>query len=265
MADNVITFSSSIKCQAYPRSYCSELYIEERKYIYFVGFTIIAILSFVSNSLSLQTFLCSRDVRMTNLGVYLITFSISSLFLSFFEAIRIGLIYYYEDEYFSHSVCLLLYILPNTFYTPYVWFWISLAVERALIQCFNYNLFGSLRRAVISLACALVLTILLNLPHIFGQTNSTNRICAGHLTDRAQLTVTILIGSFNASIFILFLISNVLVLRHLTRRRSYLLGIAQSLGDKYLIWLKHRDFFISPSIYPILMLPFFFFYNTVML
>jgi hypothetical protein len=51
-----------------------------------VGF-VLAIVSFFSNFLSLQTFLCSGKIRITNLGVYLILLSFSCLIVSIIRGI----------------------------------------------------------------------------------------------------------------------------------------------------------------------------------
>jgi hypothetical protein len=48
---------------------------------------VLAIVPFFSNLLSLQTFLCSEKIRITNLGVYLILLSFSCLIVSIIRGI----------------------------------------------------------------------------------------------------------------------------------------------------------------------------------
>ena len=86
--------NSTFRCDERPPSFhWSNFQIPNKSQIYLIRFTLITIDSFLSNLITIQTVLCCKDIRITNLAVHLVLFSICSLGLALFQTVWINLIY----------------------------------------------------------------------------------------------------------------------------------------------------------------------------
>jgi hypothetical protein len=255
-------------CAERPSSFhWSELYIHERPKIYFIGFTLIAIVSFLSNILTIQTVLCCRDIRITNLGVYLVLFSICSFCLAAFQAVWIDLIFVYGEDHVPKDTCFALVLLISTLCYLCAMFWASAGIERALIQCCDtYSLFDSRRRSIFFTCIIFFLVLIYVFTGIVSRQYSLIDIvkCDRHDTKAWLIISTVSDCVYDGGSLIVLVLTNLFVLKHLSKRRNYLLANAVTDADTiyettFKMWLKHRDFYFSPLIYPLAMLPRYFF------
>ena len=250
----------------------SDLQIHNKSEIYAIGFTLIAIGSCLSNLLTMQTVLCCKGIRIkiANLGVYLVLFSICSLGLALFQTVWINLMYISGKDQVPADTCFALVLLVKTLCYLCAMFWASLGMERALVQCrHNYSLFDSRRRSLF-FTCTIFSLVLINIfAEIFSRQHSSLVIvkCDRRYETKTSLIISIVFDCVYTTVsFIVFFLTSLLVLRHLSKRRNYLLTNAAN--DAKVIrettckmWLKHPDFYFSPFIYPLAMVPIFCFHT----
>jgi hypothetical protein len=123
-------------------------------------------LLFISNLLSLQTFLMRKNIRSTNLGSYLVTFSIFCLVVNIWMSIKVTKLYF--------KIFILIFCNTTSFVFGellYSLHWINslIAVERCLIQCYGCSSYDSrIRRFVSSMIALIIVQIVVNsFPNIF--------------------------------------------------------------------------------------------------
>ena len=270
--DSFLQFlNSTFGCDERPPSFhWPDLQIHNTFQIYSIGFTLIAIGSFLSNLLTIQTVLCCKDIRITNLGVYLVLFSICSLGLALFQTVWINLIYISGKDQVPPKICFALVLLVQTLCFLCAMFWASLGMERALVQCRqNYSLFDSRRRSFF-FTCIIFSLVLINIfTETFSLLHSSLVVvkCDRRYVTKTSLILSIVFDCVYTSVsFLVFFLTSLLVLRHLSKRRNYLLANAESGANViretiFKMWLKHPDFYFSPLVYPLAMVPRFIFHT----
>jgi hypothetical protein len=128
-------------------------------YVYLVIYIIGFCLSILNNGLVLELFICSRRIRNTNCGIYLIVYSIlslaSSILLLVFEAVK-----YYPNplttdanQYIAFR-CYVSKIGYNAVVILCVFFSACIAFERGLIICFEGKMNASRWRS-----CATIIVL----------------------------------------------------------------------------------------------------------
>ena len=91
--------------------------------------------------------------------------------------------------------------------------------------------------------------------------------CTGRDVTQTSLIISIVFdGVYTTASFLVFFLTSLLVLRHLSKRRNYLLSNAASDANvtpetTLKMRLKHPDFYFSPFIYPLAMVPRFIFHT----
>ena len=135
---------------------------------------VISIISFVSNLLSLQTFLFSKKIRITNLGIYLILYSLTGLIISIIQNVFafMGLISNFKEvSELNHMIqCAFIRVLQNSLVFCLYWLWLYIAAERILIEHSFVSLYDSRRRSFIFSILLFILLPLSNLlPILFGR------------------------------------------------------------------------------------------------
>ena len=270
--DSFLQFlNSTFGCDERPPSFhWPDLQIHNAFQIYSIGFTLIAIGSFLSNLLTIQTVLCCKDIRITNLGVYLVLFSICSLGLALLQTVWINLIYISGKDQVPPKICFALVLLVQTLCFLCAMFWASLGMERALVQCRqNYSLLDSRRHSFL-FSCIIFSLVLINIfTDIFSQQHSSLEIveCDRRYVTKTSLIISIVLDCVYTTVsFLIFFLTSLIVLRHLSKRRNYLLANAVSDANvthatTLKMWLKHPDFYFSPFIYPLTMVPRFIFHT----
>lgn len=123
-------------------------------------------------------------------------------------------------------------------------------MERALIECYNFSLYDSRRRSVISTGLLLLIQIVWNLlPNVFfRQTGTTINTCNGPLTRQGKILLTLFFYK-EVIPLVLCLVATVLVLRQLARHRHILIDRKLNFTDYFRICLNHKDFFAPLILY----------------
>jgi hypothetical protein len=222
---------------------------------------IIGMLVFLSNILALQTYLCSKKIRITNLGVYLIVLALSGSTISFIR-ILFGIMNLAFNFKKSLIQCAIQRLLINSIVACLYWLNLFIAVERTLIQYNKFSLYDSRRRSL--LACLLLYILMpltIVLPIVFGRkypyTVRSNDFC--------QLNFT----SIGYTFFILFYYINYLasplsvtigcmfVFSNLIQHRRGLVDEKSFLSTLYLVASKHHDFYLPTFLFTLLTSPYF--------
>ena len=214
--------------------------------------------------LCLQTYLC-KNIRLTNLGVYLIMLTFSSIFMGliFIIFFSIGL---HETELpqpllFVDLYCLIyLKFVYTSLVFMYNWFIASVATERMLIECFRtYSLYDSRRRSIIASLIIVIVCPLTTLPGIFTvRQNQPTELQSVQCVNFTPLGYTLFetITLINLIAFCLIYIAmNTIVLAHLLRHRRRFVDGDTLPAQVCLILHKHKDFFIPYLIQALGQLP----------
>ncbi|CAF1530685.1 unnamed protein product, partial [Rotaria sordida] len=136
--------------------------------------SLLGIVSFINNLLSLQTFLFSKKIRITNLGIYLILFSLTGLIVSIIQIVFafMNLTFNFKElPELNHLIqCAFIRIFQNSLSFCLYWFCLYIAIERVLIEYSFVSLYDSRRRSFVSSRSLFILVPLTNLfPILFGR------------------------------------------------------------------------------------------------
>ena len=147
-------------------------------------------ISLTSNLLSLQTFLASKRIRITNLGVYLIVFSIFCLLVNAWMSIKVLRLYF---KIFIVIFCnTTSFIFGELLYSLH-WLNSFIAAERCLIQCYDASLYNSrIRRSILCISALIAVQIIVNsLPNIFCRQSDRVMLnaCGSDLTSTGKKLV----------------------------------------------------------------------------
>jgi hypothetical protein len=232
---------------------------------------IVGIISIVSNLLSLQTFLFSKKIRITNLGIYLILFSLTGLIASImlsvyaFTSLAGGI----QDLLLLNSLIMCDFtnlMLWSLYYCLY-WFCLYIAVERALIEYTFLSLYDSRRRSVISSVLLFILIPLTNLlPILFGRkddSNNSTNFCLLNYTSTGYIFYLIFDYTNYLAVPLSFTIACVAVFKHLIEHRRDLVDDESFRSSIILIASKHYDFFLQPIIFCLMTAPDFIFHKVM--
>ncbi len=229
-----------------------------------VGF-LLAIASLLSNFLVLQTFLCSRKVRITNLGVYPILFSSSCLVVSLIRGVFTFVATFISAAKLDNTYKLIQCIVMRLFISSltYCFFWLILyiAIERILIEYSFVGLYDSRRRSLISSICLYIIAPTINISIIiFGRksTSSFTDFCQLNFTSTGYIVYSIFRWIAYLGAPAALLISGCFILHHLLQHRLYFAANGSSLGSSIkLILSNHRDFILQPLAFVICVMPYF--------
>ncbi|CAF3790192.1 unnamed protein product [Rotaria socialis] len=221
-------------------------------YLKMIIFVLVLTMQIFNSLLCLQTYLCSKIIRETNAGVYLILSSLCSLLFSLLECI-LSILAIFSVEF--PNLCLIQskHVLPSL---GFIWNWLILCIafEYMLVAWFNYFIFDSRKRSLIVASIIIVLCPLTTVPGIFTVRAASTDL----LTDRK---VDNLIGCINytPSGYIInkiitsihyygpILLYNLLILIvfiKLLRHRDRFVRGSTNVENIRLILSKHHDFFI---------------------
>ena len=203
--------------------------------------------------LCLQTYLC-RNIRRTNLGIYLIMLSFVSILIGIMHLIFPLLLLHIKElpqpELLADLHCLQGKFIHTSLVSMYNWFIASVATERMLVECFtnHYDLHDARRRSIISSSVIVIVCLLTTLPGVF--TVRQNLLPNSRLVQCMDFTPlgyilyeTITRIHVFAFYFINILV-NIIVLRHLFKYHQRLVDNNSLPVDIWAILQKHEDFFI---------------------
>ena len=138
-----------------------EKHFKNYRWIEAIAGFLLSVVSLLSNFLALQTFLCSRKIRITNLGVYLVLISSSCLIISilrgtfafiaaFIGAAKLGNTY-------NLFQCAVIRLFASSLIYCVFWLILFVAIERILIEYSFVHLYDSRRRSLISSLCLYII------------------------------------------------------------------------------------------------------------
>ena len=231
-------------------------------FLYTFLITFFVFVAIVNNLICIETFLKSTKIRITTCGVYLLVYSVYSLVgMCILEVITLVTLFF-NDQLLSNSVlyCRFLPGCVNILYFASLWTSSFLAVERTLIECFNshYSLYRTRRYSIIASILLLIVLSLINVSTILGRKivpnpmNEMYYICV--LGNQLSFNWEIIDKTLNSRYLhygipcLLHLLSSLLVLQHIARRKIYISCLTRSRWP--FVFLQqvrsHKDFFIPP-------------------
>lgn len=213
----------------------------------------------INNFLSLSIFLSCKSTRSSYKGVYLVAFSVCSIYVVVFVGMRYILTlsasksileaYYYQYLYDCHVALIIHMILI----TACMWFSSILAVERTLLELFFYKLFGTGRKhALVIILLVLICCTCGRIAPILLLRITSTRDNTGHQSfhctwlpfeGNVLYDVEVAFMSINSggTCFLHFL-ANILTLTSIARRKVYLSENRLPLWQAWRKQLKaHRD------------------------
>ncbi|CAF2668431.1 unnamed protein product [Rotaria sp. Silwood2] len=228
---------------------------------------ILGIVSFISNLLSLQTFLFSEKIRITNLGIYLILYSLTSLIISIIQSVFafMNLVFNFKKvSKLNYLIqCAFIRILLNSLSFCFYWLWLYIAVERVLIEYSFVSLYDSRRRSFISSILLFTLLPLSNLlPIIFGRKDTSYNsydFCLLNFTSTGYTFYLIFEYINYIASPLSFIIACVFIFKHLINHRLNLVNDESFRSSLILVASKHYDFFLPPIVYSLMTSPYFIF------
>ena len=226
---------------------------------------LLAIISVLSNILALQTFLCSRKIRITNLGVYLILLSLTCLIVSIIRGVFVfGSAFIIADNLGStyHLFqCIMARLLASSLIHCTSWLILYIAIERLLIEHSLVSLYDSRRRSLISSLFLYSSVPLKNiLVNIFGRkaSYSSADFCLLNFTSTGYIFYSILRWINYLLPPTALFISCLFVLHNLLQHRLYYTAEHSSrISSMKLIFLNHRDFILQPFVFTCCVMPYF--------
>ncbi|CAF1305067.1 unnamed protein product [Didymodactylos carnosus] len=134
------------------------------------------------------------------------------------------------------SITYLLKIIPMMVDTG---FWLNsfISFERALIEYFNFHLYASRKRSLVSTFILIIIAVLTNLPDVIGSSKPNIK------------KISLIFGYIHRLVpWFLHVISSLFVLTNIARRKVYL----SNQNNYWHVWFqqlsKHRYFFIPPIV-----------------
>ena len=223
--------------------------------VYIAIITIMVLIAIVNNIFALATVLRER-IRMTVCGVYLIVFATFSLFvMCLFQTTAVTVARYDSPSYRLWSCNIIPYITLTLGYTA-IWLSVGVSIEKVLIECLNYGLYGSRRRAILLSVGFFIFAAIANLGNIFTRHYTVDPtgtpICTYGLLSNPQWDVFNQISSYVHVIvpISIHVICSICILTTIARRKILIQASDRSCGGNIRVWLRqlytHRDFFIPP-------------------
>jgi len=214
--------------------------------------------------LCLQTYLC-KQIRQTNLGIYLIMLSIISIYMgsSHFIMSLINIYATINDLESISNVGVICHYQKYAyipFFPMFNWFTTAVAIERVLVECsIKYGLHDSRRRSVIFSAIIIIVCFLSTLPGMFTVSNNfsskiQSMFCL-NLTPTGYIIFETIRSIHYSGFYFVSILMNIIVLIKLIRRRQRFMDNDSLFDHIVLIFRKHKDFFIPYLIQIICLLP----------
>lgn len=240
------------------------------KFFYIFLFSMLTLSSLINNYLSIATCFIRR-IRITICGCYIILYSISSCIAFLSLQIITVVVLFYNDQLKKNSI-VYCNLIPTVLYLMYYlcrWLSAFIAVERALIQFFNYSIYRTRTYATMFSLILFVFLIIVKSMETLGMTVEvspvvpTSYVCALNYkyfpNDNKKLTYIITNSIYLHIVvpWLLNVLSIILTLTHIIRlkiqfndlqRNSWLSLILQQIS-------RHKDFFVSPLVIIICTLP----------
>lgn len=222
---------------------------------YIIFITLLVLIALINNIFALVTLVRER-IRTTACGVYLFFYVACSLILMcLFQTTAMTVARYDTDSYRLWS-CQIIPYTSLTFGFTAMWLSVGISVEKMLIECFNFRINGSRRRAIIVSIGFFLLSAISNLANIFARHYSIDPsghpICIYDYISNPQWDrFNEVFCYINVIVPILFhIVCSICILITIARRKILIQSTDRSCQHLCSIWFKqvydHRDFFIPP-------------------
>jgi hypothetical protein len=195
-----------------------------------------------------------REIRKTNLGIYLIMLSIVSIFIGIIHLIFASIVLHVKELPQPYLFVDLHCLIHGKFvYPPLVfmfnWFIASVAIERMLVTCFeNYGLHDSRRRSVICSTLIVIICPITTLPGVFtvrqNQSPELRSIQCINFTSLGYILYETITRIHLFAFYFIYIVMNAVVLGRLLRHRRCFVDSDSLSAQVCLILRKHKDFFI---------------------
>jgi hypothetical protein len=136
--------------------------------IYLILLILIAIIGLLNNSLALVTFIRER-IRVTPCGVYLIVCCSCNFILMIFIVLYVPALLHYDNIAYSEFHCHVQFYVCLTLNYVYIWGSVAIIVEKVLIECFNFSMYGSRNRPIITSIIIIILVGVSIIPEKFSR------------------------------------------------------------------------------------------------
>jgi hypothetical protein len=223
--------------------------------VYTIIITSLVTIGLLNNIAGLMTF-TRESIRITACGVYLIVFSACTIILMIFLQTIVLTILEYDTPSFRLWSCYACPYISLTMGFTGIWMSVGIAIERVLIECFNMNLYGTRRHAIIVAISLFIYSAISNLPAIFARDYildpSGKSICMysyiSHPTwERADTVFSYIDVIVPCTVH---LICSVCILTTIARRKILIYKNTRPKQRLYRVWFQqlyvHRDFLIPP-------------------
>jgi len=229
--------------------------------IYILVFLLFGFFGLVNSILALITFLRER-IRISAYGVYLILFSILSIALMITILTYIMTIVRYNNNTYRLAACHVIPFLSVIMTDGGILCTAAIAIERVLIECFNFSINGSrIRQLLVSFIIILYVTGS-NIDEIFIRRMSKDAmdrdICIYDFDGYPTWRRFDIVFSYTHFVIpcVVHLICSICALTTIARRKIFI----HSTEHKFCrVWLQqlylHRDFFIPPICLILCILP----------
>lgn len=234
---------------------------QQSRETYIITFVLFTALGLTNNIVGLLVFLRER-IRYTNCGVYLITFSIVNMFLMTSLLTYLITIVRYSNPTYQSLACHFIPFITIITLDGSILLTVAVAVERVLMECFNFPLYGSRMRAFIVSIIIIVYACGSNIDEIFLRRISNdllgNPVCAYDFEQYPTWRRSDIVFSYAHVIIpcVMHLVCTICVLTTIARRKILINSTSRGL---VFVWLHqlylHRDFLIPPLCLIVCILP----------
>ena len=143
------------------------------RFVYMIIITGLVMIGLGNNIAGLMTFTRER-IRNTACGVYLIVLCSTSIIFMICLQINVLTIAEYDTPSFRLWSCYTSPYVSLTIGFIGLWLSVGIAIEQVLMECFDMNLYGTHRHAIVASIGFFILAALLNLPVIFAREYASN-------------------------------------------------------------------------------------------
>jgi len=236
----------------------------QARIFYIIIITFLVVIGLINNIAGLMTF-TRESIRITACGVYLIVFSICTIIFMIFFQIIVLTIVEYDTPSFRLWSCYANPYISLVMGFEVIWITVGIAIERVLIECFNMDLYGTRRHAVLVSIGVFVFSAISNLPAIFARKYtldpSGKSICMyDYISSPTWKQVdTVFSYIYDIVPITAHLICSACILTTIARRKILIHRNNHSKQRLYRVWLRqlyiHRDFLVPPIFIIICLLP----------
>ena len=223
--------------------------------VYIIISICLVMIGLFNNIAALMTF-TRESIRITACGVYLIVFCSTSIVYMVCLQINVLTIAGYDTPSYRLWSCYASPYISLTMGFTGLWSSVGIAIERVLIECFDMNLYGTRRHAILVSIGFFILSAVSNFPAIFAREYapdpSGNPICLyNYSADSVWKQVNTIFLYFDVIVpCSTHLICSACILTTIARRKI-LIHRDNSFNQRlHRVWLRqlyiHRDFLIPP-------------------